>query len=69
MTHIEEAIATCKYALSLSLTALHEHFAIWLDDTNPVDNDDERAYCVALAEVRSKFNTDKCYLGENDEQV
>lgn len=61
MTHIEEAVATCKYALSFGLTALNEHFDIWLDGI-PADNPDERAYQDALTEVKTKLGTSECLL-------
>lgn len=60
MTHIEEAVTTCKYALNLGLTALNEHFALWLDE--PADNADEQAYVDALTEVKAKLGTSECLL-------
>lgn len=65
MTEMEEAILTCKYALNLGLTALNEHFDIWLNEavnTSFKLTQDEVAYIAALGEIKRKLGTDQCLL-------
>lgn len=65
MTPMEEAVATCKYALTLGLTALNEHFDIWLDvefNKSVGLNGDEPEYIIALGEIKSKLGTEQCLL-------
>jgi hypothetical protein len=65
MTPMEEAIITCKYALNLGLTALNEHFNIWLDEAvnaSGVLTQDEVAYIAALSDIKRKLGTNQCLL-------
>lgn len=62
MTHIEEAVITCKYALSLGLEGLNQHIDMWLDESIPYENADELKYANALREVKSKLGTEQCLL-------
>jgi hypothetical protein len=65
MTQMEEAILTCKYALDLGLTALNEHFDIWLDEAVNASgtlSQDEVAYIAALTEIKRKLGTDQCLI-------
>lgn len=64
MTHLEEAVATCKYAQSLGETALKEHFDIWLEFEDPDTTEDELLYIEALIEVKSKLGTEECLLSK-----
>lgn len=65
MTPMEEARITCRYAMNLGHTALHEHFDMWLDaeyNASVTLTGDEPEYIEALAEIKSKLGTDKCLL-------
>lgn len=68
MTSMEEAITTCKYALSLGLTALNEHFDLWIDPVfnamHPLSGD-EPQYVEALIEIKSKLGTEECLLKQS----
>ncbi len=69
MTVREDAVNDCKYALSLSETALNQHLWIWLEesleseyvsDTNLIQED--REYILTLKEIKAKLYTDECLL-------
>jgi hypothetical protein len=65
MTPMEEAIITCKYALSLGLTALNEHIDMWMDDevnASGILSYDEVQYIKALTEIKQKLGTEQCLL-------
>jgi len=66
MTDREEAIADCKYALSLdcgdgTFTALNEHIAIWAG-YRPQDNASDAQYRLTINEIREKLHTSNCLL-------
>lgn len=68
MTPLEEAIITCKYASNLGLTALNEHFNLWIDPEfnamHPLSGD-EQDYVDALIEIKNKLGTEQCLLKQS----
>lgn len=62
----EEAIADCKYALSLGKHALNEHIVHWTGVTaqahKPLFDKDEYSYFVAMNEIKRKLGGDECLL-------
>lgn len=63
MTPQEQAFSDCKYALSLSKTALDSHINIWLNSQEDMTEDDKE-YLLALKEIQSKLYTNECLIGE-----
>lgn len=65
MSPKEEAIVTCQYACNLGLTALKEHFSLWLEDDSADFTEDELLYIEALIEIKSKLGTEQCLLRQS----
>ena len=63
MTPQEQALSDCKYALSLSKTALDIHFNIWLSSQEEMTEDDKQ-YLLTLKEINSKLYTNECLISE-----
>lgn len=59
----QDAVMDCRYALSLSQTALHQHLNTWLESLDEMSEDDKE-YCLTLAEIKAKLGTNKCLLKE-----
>ncbi len=68
-----QAISDCKYALSLSETALQQHLYYWLHVTTessiPLYEEDQE-YMLTLKEIQDKLQTNECLLKQesNDEK-
>ena len=63
MTPQEQALSDCKYALSLSKTALDIHINIWLSSQEEMTEDDKQ-YLLTLKEINSKLYTNECLISE-----
>ena len=63
MTPREEAINDMKYAKSLGLTALKQHYTIWRGATVPYPSD-VAEYAQTVMEVYENLETDNCLLKE-----
>ena len=63
MTSRGQAISDCKYAISLSKTALDSHVNIWLSSQEEMTEDDAE-YVHTLKEIQSKLYTNECLIGE-----
>lgn len=63
MTPREEAIKDMKYAKSLGLTALKQHYTIWRGATVPYPSD-VAEYAQTVMEVYENLETDNCLLKE-----
>ncbi len=63
MTPREEAISDMKYAKSLGMTALNQHYLIWRGATVLHPSADAE-YAQAVMEVYDKLDTDECLLKE-----
>lgn len=61
MTNREQAISDCKWALSLSRTALEQHIDSWLFPKHGSTKDDHE-YHLAIREVYTKLDTIECLL-------
>lgn len=61
MTPREEAIADCKYAISLGETAYKQHYLSWRGATLPLGTPDAD-YAQAIMEINDKLNTEDCLL-------
>jgi len=65
MTPRELALQDCKYALSLSETALDQHLDIWLNCPavyiEAFDEEDEQ-YLLTLQEIKASLYTDECLI-------
>jgi hypothetical protein len=61
MTPREEAIADMKYAKSLGMTALKQHYLIWRGATLVVGTSNAE-YSLAVMEIYDKLDTEKCLL-------
>lgn len=57
----DEAIADCKYALSLGMTALNQHFCIWAGYRS-LDTSSDHEYRETINEIKAKLETDECLL-------
>ena len=65
MTPQEQAISDCRYANSLSKTALDSHINIWLNSQEGVAEDDKE-YLLTLKEIQSKLYTNECLISEEN---
>lgn len=63
MTPQEECLSDCKYALSLSKTALDSHINIWLNSQEEMAEEGGE-YLHALKEIQSKLYTNECLISE-----
>ncbi len=63
MTPQEQAISDCRYANSLSKTALDSHINIWLSSQEEMTEDDGE-YLHTLKEINSKLYTNECLISE-----
>ena len=63
MTPQEQALSDCKYALSLSKTALDSHINTWLNSQEDMTEDDKE-YLLTLREIQSKLYTNECLISE-----
>lgn len=61
MSPREEAIADMRYAKSLGMTALKQHYMIWRGATVPYPSD-VAEYASVVMEVYDKLDTDECLL-------
>jgi hypothetical protein len=61
MTPREEAIADMKYAKSLGMTALKQHYMIWRGATVPYPSD-VAEYASVVMEIYGKLDTEDCML-------
>lgn len=64
MTPQEQAISDCRYANSLSKTALDSHINIWLNSQEEMTEDDGE-YLHTLKEIQSKLYTNECLISED----
>lgn len=61
MTPREEAIGDMKYAKSLGMTALKQHYLIWRGATVVVGTECAE-YASVIMEIYDKLDTDECLL-------
>ncbi len=66
-----QAISDCRYALSLSETALREHIINWTcaaySDFNEGEmSQDDQEYLLTLKEIQAKLYTNECLLKEGE---
>lgn len=61
MSPREEAIADMKYAKSLGMTALKQHYMIWRGATVPYPSD-VAEYAGVIMEIYDKLDTEECLL-------
>lgn len=72
-----QATSDCKYALSLSETALQQHIDLWLnlrenemrlkaEHGSDIWSDDDEEYVLTLHEIQAKLHTNECLLKEGD---
>mgnify|MGYP001007226380 CR=1 FL=1 len=67
MTPREEALHDCRYALSLSETALNQHILNWTCEaySNYYEggiSEEDREYLLTIEEIKAKLYTDECLL-------
>jgi len=56
-----QAICDCKYALSLSETALQQHLNVWFEDQY-IQSVSDQEYFLTLQEIQAKLHTNECLL-------
>ncbi len=59
------AISDCKYALSLSETALQQHLNVWLED-ECIQPASDQEYLLILKEIQANLYTNECLLKEGE---
>lgn len=57
----DEAISDCKYAKSLGVFALTQHFCIWAGYRS-LDNASDHEYREAINEIKEKLGSEECLL-------
>lgn len=57
----DQAIADCKYGLSLGSTCLNAHISIWTEIDVELD-DEELQYREAIIEISEKLGGEECLL-------
>lgn len=58
-----QAIADCKYGLSLGNTTLRSHIGIWLlPFVGDVEDSHDREYQEVIQEINDKLGTEQCLL-------
>ncbi len=71
------AIQDCKYALSLSETALQQHIDLWLnlrqneirlkvEHGSDIWSQADEEYALTLQEIQAKLHTNECLLKEEE---
>lgn len=57
-----QAIADCKYGLSLGNTTLRSHIGIWLLPFADNADADDTEYQATIKEINGKLGTEQCLL-------